>query len=195
MSRSRFLVAIFLLASISATTSCWPFKKSKPKPVPTAPRPTPAQIEPAPQPLPPPPELAPKEPPTKAPEGVPEQPPSLPPPPSKKRPSALGPPVQSQAPSATPPSTPAPAPQLRPILGAQQRQEFEGLIRERVARARQALSAVRGKSLSRSQRTVVGQIETFIRQAEQARSDDLIRAGNLAERADVLAKDLMQSIR
>ena len=69
------------------------------------------------------------------------------------------------------------------------------MIRERVGRARQALSMVRGRTLSRSQRTVVGQIETFIRQAEQARSDDLIRASNLAERADVLAKDLMQGIR
>jgi len=195
MSRSRFLMAIFLLAAISVTTSCWPFRKSRPKPAPPIPRPAPAQTAPAPEPLPPPPELAPKEPPANAPEGVSQQPPSLPPPPSRKRPSALGPPVQSPAPASTPPPTPAPAPQLRPIVGAQQRHELEGLIRERIARARQALSSVQSRRLNRSQRTVVGQIETFIRQAEQAKNDDLIRAGNLAERADVLAKDLMQSIR
>jgi hypothetical protein len=49
--------------------------------------------------------------------------------------------------------------------------------------------------LTREQTAAVNQIQTFISQAEEARKDDLIRANNLAERADVLAQDLMNRVR
>ena len=69
------------------------------------------------------------------------------------------------------------------------------MVSERTARARRALSSLQGRSLNQSQATAVNQIRTFIRQAEAARKVDLVRASNLAERADVLARDLVSSMR
>jgi hypothetical protein len=41
---------------------------------------------------------------------------------------------------------------------------------------------------------VLNQIRTFMEQAEEARRTDLLRARNLAERAEVLALDLARQL-
>jgi hypothetical protein len=115
------------------------------------------------------------------------EPAKLPPPPSR-RPSPLGPPAQAE------PTPTAPVPELRPIFTPQQQQELDRLISERIGRARQTLRSIEGHPLTKSQSATVNQIRTFILQATEARKRDPVRAGNLAERADVLARDLLRSL-
>lgn len=188
MMGARMRAAIVVLALAPGLTSCRLFRKPKPVPMPAPPaqvQPAPVEKPPSPEPEMPPPELKPAEPP---PPTVVSQPqPELPPPPSQKRPSPLGPRVPP--PSAQPPP---PAPQLRPMLSSAQRQELERTINERIGRARAVLKSLEGKRLAREQ---VIQIQTFIDQAEGARKTDLLRANNLAERAEVLANDLANRVR
>jgi hypothetical protein len=116
----------------------------------------------------------------------------LPPPPKPRVPVSQ--PVQ-QPPAQPAPLPPGPAPQLRPILTPSQTQELERAIADRLSRAQGILRSVEGRRLSRSQRESVSLIGTFINQAEEARKADLLRANNLAERAEVLALDLAQQMR
>lgn len=190
MRNARLIAATALLALL--LTSCWPFKKSKKPAPPPAPIPTPAQAQPPP--LEPPPATEPKPEAVKLPKPPPpEQVKPVPAPPVTQRPSPAGPPVQPTTPPPAPP--PAPTPQLRPILTQQQRQELDRTINARIRRARQTLAALEGRRLSKEQAAAVNQIQTFIGQAEEARKVDLIRASNLAERADVLAQDLIRRVR
>jgi hypothetical protein len=116
----------------------------------------------------------------------------LPPPPKPR--IVVSQPVQ-QPPVQPPPPPTAPAPQLRPILTPSQTQELERTITDRVSRAQGILRSLDSGRFSRSQRASASQIQTFIDQAEQARKTDLLRANNLAERAEVLALDLAQQLR
>jgi hypothetical protein len=190
MTSARMRAAIVVLVLAPGLTSCW-FRKPKPVPMPAPPpaqvQPAPVKKPPAPEPEMPPPELKPAEPPQPA--VIPQPQPELPPP-SQKRPSPLGPRVPPQA---TQP--PPPAPQLRPMLSGAQRQELERTINERIGRARGVLKSLEGKRLPRQQADIVNQILTFIGQAEAARRTDLLRANNLAERAEVLANDLATRVR
>jgi uncharacterized hydantoinase/oxoprolinase family protein len=86
-------------------------------------------------------------------------------------------------------------PQLRPILTPAEAKQLDRAISNRVARARAVLRSVEGKTLTRQQSATVRQIVNFIGQAEAAQKTDLQRAGNLAERAEVLADDLARQIR
>ena len=78
------------------------------------------------------------------------------------------------------------------MLSSAQRRELERTINERIGRARGVLRSLQGKRLAKEQ---VIQIQTFIDQAEDARKTDLLRANNLAERAEVLANDLASRVR
>jgi hypothetical protein len=197
MRKARWCAAMVVLALAPALTSCRLFRKSKPVPPPAA---APIQIKPAPVKKTPPPVLeTPPEIPHSAEEtprielpGA-EQEPLPPPLPVKKRPSPAGP--RAQAPVETPPPAPAaPSPQLRPIFTNAERQELERVVGERLGRAQTILAALSGKRLNRGQRELAGQIRTFIGQAEEARPTDLLRANNLAERAEVLAQDLARRV-
>ena len=195
MSNARIYAAIALLALAPALTSCRIFRKQKREPAPPPPPfqtlPQPAQTPP-PAPLEPPPQLPPT---GEVQEPIPLPDTKLPPPaPVKKRPSPAGPRVPATSePAPSAPSTPAP--QLRPMLTQAQRQELERTLRERIGRAQGILTSVTGRNLNRGQRELEGQIRTFIRQAEEARDTDLLRANNLAERAEVLAQDLARRLR
>lgn len=114
-----------------------------------------------------------------------------PPPPKPRIPVSQ--PVQQ--PQAQPAPPPAPAPQLRPILTPSQTQELERTITERVSRAQNILRSLESRRLSRSRAASASQIRRFIDQAEEARKTDLLRANNMAERAEVLALDLAQQMR
>jgi hypothetical protein len=80
-------------------------------------------------------------------------------------------------------------------LTASQTQELERTINDRVSRAQGILRSLDSRRFSRSQAASASQIRTFIAQAEDARKTDLLRANNLAERAEVLATDLAQQMR
>jgi hypothetical protein len=191
---ARMRAAIVVLMLAPGLTSCRLFRKQKPLPMPAPPvqtQPAPAQKPPAPEPEIPPPELKPAQPPPPAVISQPQ--PELPPPPSQTRPSPVGP--RLPAPAAQPPAAPPPTPQLRPMLSRAQTRELERTISEQIGRARGVLKSLQGKRLAREQTEIVDQIQTFIGQAEEARKTDLLRANNLAERAELLANDLASRVR
>ena len=81
------------------------------------------------------------------------------------------------------------------MLSSAQKQGLERTINERIGRARGVLKSIEGKRLAKEQADIVYQIQTFIKQAEEARKIDPLRANNLAERAEVLASDLANRVR
>ena len=184
MPRMRFFALLIILVLLPSMVSCRLFRRSEPVKPPVTATPAasvpPAQQEPAPSPQ--------EEPPK------PEEPAaSTAPEPVKKRPSPAGPRVQS--PPAAAPQAQAPAPQLRPMLSPEQRQQLDRTVTARLQRSRQAMAVLKTRQLSKEQANVLSQVSTFVQQAEEARSTDLARASNLAERADVLSQDLLNSAR
>jgi hypothetical protein len=81
------------------------------------------------------------------------------------------------------------------MLTAAEKQNLERSVSDRIARAQSTLAAVGGRRLSSEQEDLAAQIRTFIRQAEEARATDLLRANNLAERAEVFAAELAKRLR
>ncbi len=114
----------------------------------------------------------------------------VPPPPHRRpRPSA---PAAETPPAPAP--QPPPLPQLEQILTQQQQKAYNEEIDRNIARARQTLVALAGHRLNEEQRTYLERIRAFLAQAEEARKSDLFRARNLAERASLLADDLLRSV-
>ena len=115
-----------------------------------------------------------------------------PPPPQPRR---TPPPVRATAPPAAviPPEQP-PTPQLRQIFTADQLREYNRSLDESLDRVRRVLGSVAGKNLNPELTQIVGRIQTFQKQAEQAREQDLVTAVNLARRADLLAQDLVKRL-
>jgi hypothetical protein len=190
MGRSRLLP--FILALSFGSTSCW-FRKSPPLRVFVAPprvarpRVIPVQAE-----LPPPPEIdAPQDAAITA--GIPgPMPPAEPPPPAPRR---VPPPVRAtiQPPAVVPPET-QPAPRLGQIFTAGQLREYNRALEESLDRVRRVLGYVAGRNLNPELTQMVSRIQTFQKQAEQAREQDLVTAVNLARRADLLAQDLIKRL-
>lgn len=155
-------------------------------PAPVAPEPsTPAPAVPAPQP------------PT-------TQPPTLAPPeePYQKNKSTQSQPPQPTTPAqpprrATRPPEPntAPPPRLGDVLTPAQEREYNSSIDQSLTRAQASLSALGNHRLTKEQQSVVGQIQSFIQQAQTSRKTNLPAAKSLAERAEVLARDLVGSLR
>jgi hypothetical protein len=83
------------------------------------------------------------------------------------------------------------APQLGQVLSPQQQQSYARAIDVSLSRAKQALAVLATRRLSDSLKAEMSRIESFVKQAEQYRATDLITAKNLAERADLLARDLV----
>jgi hypothetical protein len=186
-------VALVLLLLLPSLTSCWPFHKKKPVPPPAK---LPVQTRPAPAPPPvlePPPQLPPGSGAPKPAELPQQKQEGLPPPPPVQKPAARPTPRPQVVEQPPPPA--APAPQLVPMLSPAQRQELERSVNDRVSRTQSILASIAGKRLSNEQEDMVGQIRTFLRQTEEARGTDLLRANNLAERAVVLAEDLARRLR
>ena len=53
---------------------------------------------------------------------------------------------------------------------------------------------VAGRTLNAEMTSILNRIQTFQKQAEQARDADLVTAVNLARRADLLAQDLIKRL-
>lgn len=199
MTSTRALVLALALTLALGSSSCRLFRRSA-KAVPPPP-PPPALSKtstapPKPAETPPPPELPPGQPNLGQP--LPAQAPKLPAPPkrraSRKVPAkpAPAPPPPEPAPAPEPP--PPPVPELAQILTVQQQQEYNQAIDRSIYRAQRNLAALGGRRLNPEQSLAVERIKTFVQQALEARKTDLIRAKSLAERADVLAEDLLRSI-
>ena len=85
-------------------------------------------------------------------------------------------------------------PKLGQIFTADQLREYNRSLDESLDRVRRVLGSVAGKNLNPELAQIVGRIQTFQKQAEQAREQDLVTAVNLARRADLLAQDLVKRL-
>jgi len=83
---------------------------------------------------------------------------------------------------------------LGQIFTADQLKEYNRNLDESLERVRKVLATVGGKTLNADLTQIVGRIQTFQKQAEQARELDLVTAVNLARRADLLAQDLIKRL-
>jgi hypothetical protein len=82
------------------------------------------------------------------------------------------------------------------MLTDQQRREYEVRIHDALERARANLRKARSNPrLTEAQQRMAAQVETFVAQAEESRKTDLVSSRSLAERADLLARDLAESLR
>jgi hypothetical protein len=114
-----------------------------------------------------------------------------PPPPAPRRPA---PPRAAVPPQPPPVAEPAPAPKLGPLFTPEQLREYNRSIEESLDRVKKVLATVAGRSLNPELTSILNRIQTFQKQAEQARESDLVTAVNLARRADLLAQDLIKRL-
>jgi|GEM_PF-2405132 len=124
----------------------------------------------------------------------------------RPQPAADAPP-RRQPPSPTVADTaPAPAvqpepaaasdlPQLSPLISPNERRSMEAELDQRLAQTRANLNRLSGRTLNGEQVAAVKRIQAFLKQAEDTRQQDLNLARNLAQRAQVLAEDLVRSAR
>jgi hypothetical protein len=119
-------------------------------------------------------------------------PPAAPPPPVPRR---APPPVRANAPPpAVVPPEAQPTPRLGQVFTADQLREYNRALDESLDRVKRVMGTVAGKSLNPELTQLVSRIQTFQKQAEQAREQDLVTAVNLARRADLLAQDLVKRL-
>jgi hypothetical protein len=187
----KLRVLPLVVALSLGSSSCW-FRKAKPVRVFVPPPPPPRAPLPTRVPdLPPAPDVK-IEASSEVP-GVPaEMPAALPPPPAPRR--ATPPPRAATPPPAVTPETATPAPRLGQIFSAEQSRDYNRTLDESLERVRRTLAQVSGRNLNADLRDMVARIQTFQKQAEQAREQDLVTAVNLARRADVLAQDLLKRL-
>ena len=119
--------------------------------------------------------------------------PALPAPPAPAPPRNPTPPKQVTPPPPPAPE-PAPPPKITQMFTPAQKSELDRAIDDSLERVRKNLDMLGKKNLTGDQNEVVELIRTFQKQAEQAREQDLVTAVNLARRADLLAKDLIQRL-
>lgn len=167
-------------------------------PPPIEPAPRPPEPAPAPSSAPPPPLVpmpAPPPPPPVAPAPVPPPPSAPPPPPVRKAPPP--PPAPPPAPPAPPP---APAPALPPrVLTPDVRQGDAGAlqreIQTRIQEAERLTVQLEARKLNREQQDTLATVQNFIVMAkENLVRQDFPAASNLAEKANVLAQELVRSL-
>ncbi|MCC6588679.1 MAG: hypothetical protein IT168_18430 [Bryobacterales bacterium] len=91
--------------------------------------------------------------------------------------------------------TETPLPQLGAILSQQEQAAYNSAIDAALQRAQTNLSRLDPRRLRGSDRANYQRARSFIMQAQQARETDLAVAKGLADRADILAQDLIRNLR
>mgnify|MGYP007070986951 FL=1 len=76
-------------------------------------------------------------------------------------------------------------------MSAEQRREFDSRINACIGRAAQNIAQARARSLSDGQKQAIARAESFIAQAQEARSADPEAAQSLAERAELLTREVL----
>ena len=122
------------------------------------------------------------------------------PPPENPAPPALVVPPPAKPP-ATKPAQPAPAqprpaaPQISPRLSPAEQAEAERRTTQDINAAEKNLQLAYGKQLNAAQHDLIEKIRGFLGQAREAmRADDWVRARNLAQKAQVLSAELVNSL-
>ena len=139
------------------------------------------------------PEMFPQTPPAPAPAPAPT-PPAQPP---STTPAQTPTPHPPKPKPATPPPPAQPAPS-RPVLGQILTAEQQAASRKSYLAssdtARQLLSRIQGRALTRDQADSANRVRSFLTQAEEAQAKDPATAAQLARRAELLARDLVNSL-
>jgi hypothetical protein len=107
---------------------------------------------------------------------------------------ATNPAISAPAPAA-PSAPPAAPPKLGDILTPDERKQYSASIDQSLSHAQTSLNSITGRQLSKDQQAEVEQIRNFMQQAQGTRSSDPAGAKSLAERAEVLARDLAATFR
>jgi hypothetical protein len=105
------------------------------------------------------------------------------------------PPKPKPDPAPVPAQPPAPPPAFGQILTPQQQTAFRRSYQQSAQSARQTLSQLSGRALSRDQADTANRIRSFLSQADETQSKDPSVAAQLARRAELLARDLLNSFR
>ena len=159
--------------------------------------PAPKPVENKPQPEIAPPAIVVETPPPDTPKAL-EIPPEVPPAPKPATPKRARPrPAQAaEAPAPVGPSVPQqpaqPPIQLAPLLTEAEHQSYSAAVTDLLAKAERNIAATEGKRLTASQREIVEQARSLIAQAVSARTRDLAAAKSLAERAEILSRELLR---
>jgi hypothetical protein len=122
--------------------------------------------------------------------------PAPPPPPAKKPSRSATVPTPQPAPAPPPPAAPVPAappPKLGDILKPDEQKQYNAAIDQSLSHAQSSLNSVSGRQLDKDQQAEVEHIRNFMQQAQTTRGSDPAGAKSLAERAEVLARDLAAS--
>ncbi len=93
------------------------------------------------------------------------------------------------------PASPSSAPKLGDILTPDERKQYSAAIDQSLSHARNSLNSIGGRQLTKGRQAEVEQIRNFMEQAQATRASDPAGAKSLAERAEVLARDLAASSR
>lgn len=189
-------LAILLASSLGTQNACL-FRKKKPAP-PPAQIPAPKPAAPAtPEPMAPPPKVDSQTPLSTVPAppeqiDVPEPPPQQPRRPRRPTPA----PAQPAAQEPVGPQQPAPEPpKLVQLLTPAEQRRYQGEVERYLRNAEAIVATASTRTLNSQQTDLVARIRAFAQQAREQREQDLMTARNLAQRADVLARDLQRSLR
>lgn len=94
----------------------------------------------------------------------------------------------------TPTVTAPPTAQLGQMLSAEQRRQYTAQTERSLTEAKANLAIARRRNLSAAQLTAVRRVEGYIAQATEAQKQDIRMASNLADRARLLAEDLVRNL-
>ncbi len=81
------------------------------------------------------------------------------------------------------------------MLTPEQQRQLNADLDQSLERTQTSLRAIGNRQLTQQQRADMDEIRNFIRQAETTRGADLPAAKRLAERAELLARNLEKSLR
>jgi len=84
---------------------------------------------------------------------------------------------------------------LGEMLTPEQERQYNTAMDQSLQRAQANLAKVLRRQLSKEQQGVVAQVQSFMDQAQSTRKTNLTAAKSLAERADVLARELARKIK
>jgi outer membrane biosynthesis protein TonB len=196
MRRRRCTISVFLLAGVIAPACQKRHPNFAPPP---APQPQQNAIT-APAELPQPPEVPPE--PSQPVIPAPTLPPEVPPPPAPatpqprpRRPAPSDTRTQPYPAEVPTPQQPAEPPRLSTKTTPEQERDLNTQIDQSLNNAETSLRAIQNRTLGKEQQGAVAQVRSFIRQAREMRVSDLPAARSLAQRAEILARDLASSLR
>ena len=76
-----------------------------------------------------------------------------------------------------------------------QQRQYNAAIDQSLAHVQSSLSSIANRQLTKEQEATSAQVQNFVQEAQATRKNDLAAAKSLAERAEVLAHDLVESLK